>query len=473
MSTQTTDQIANTPSIYTATPVKRFKRSIGVRVSPGSYIVAMFFIIFAASFCLYLERYALSGSLFIIAAAVLPILWFFDRISFDGRRIIRTGALVRIWSAINRSRFSLKLSDIEQVDTQAVRTFKRNGNVVYRYRTTFRGRSGAFTISSGGSFRRMINAVLPKLSEDLLDNRSVELRNYLSDPDEVRLKANLSKIPSAEVLEGALRDMRSKQKVSDARLQDDTSDMQKAEALRKLGNELRLSGSLLRSAEAFRRALIYSPKDSRLLFEFAHCLQSLAGAERDGRIERRARAMLRLAEKRAINDDELLGRIGEFYFQIGDWERAASVFKRAVSAVGRNFRAFRGLAELALREGKIAHVIHNFASANEFAASIALKRWTKDEVEYFSRLNSDEEYMELEISRVNLLDTLLRTRRTSMRICLLGIPVILLGLFIDDVLVTNIGWAVSLTAATFWIVINIGRRTLDARIPFELLDEGE
>lgn len=467
--------LIETPDLnYKDTPVKRLKRPINVRVSPGGYLIAIFFILFLAMFFLYLDRLMLSGILFTISCFVLPVLWFFDTISFDGRRIRRTGLLIRLWAALNRSRYSIKVADIEQVDTQAIRTFKRSGNVVYRYKTTFRGRSGVFAVASGSSYRQLIKAVLPMLADGVLDNRSMELRNYLADPDDVRLRANLSRIPSAEVLEGALRDMRGRQKAALHETGNEivSGDAEKADALRKLGNELRLSGALLRSAEAFRRALIYSPDDSRLLFEFAHCLQSLAGAERDGRIERRARAMLRLAEKRSANDDELLGRIGEFYFQIGDWDRAALVFKRAVSAVGRNFRAFRGLAEIALREGKIAHVIHNFSSANEYADSTALKRWTRDEVEYFSRLNSDEEYMELEISRVNLLDTLVRIRRSSMRICLLGIPVILLGLFLDDALIANLGWAVSLIASLVWIVINIGRRTLDARIPFELVEDG-
>lgn len=456
---------------YCDKPIRRLKRPVAVRVSPGGYIVAIFFALLLSAFLLYLQSYWIASATTLAALVLFPLLWFFDRISFDGRRIRRTGLLAGIWSLFNGFSYSIKVSDIEQVDTQAVRTFKRSGNVVYRYRTTFRGSPAAFTITSGGSYRLFVTTLLPLLADDMLDNRSMELRNYFADPDDVRLRANLSQIPSAEVLEGALHDLKVKRSSSVSREKTSiTEDRSKAESLRKLGNELRLSGALLRSAEAFRRALIYSPNDSRLLFEFAHCLQSLAGAERDSRIERRAKAMLRLAEKRASNDEALLGRIGEFYFQMGDWDRAAMVFRRAASAVGKNFRAFRGLAELALREGKIAHVIHNFSSANEFADSTALKRWTKEEVEYFSRLNSDEEYMELEISRVNLLDTLLNNRRTSMRICLLGIPVILLGFLIGDSLLTNIGWGISLAASIFWIVINLIRRTLDARIPFDLVD---
>ena len=60
---------------------------------------------------------------------------------------------------------------------------------------------------------------------------------------------------------------------------------------------------------------------------------------------------------------------------------------------------------MALREGKIAHVIHHFSIANRLAETPSLRRWTQGETEYFSHLNSDDEYMELEISRVNMLET--------------------------------------------------------------------
>lgn len=451
---------------------RRLTKPIRVRISPGGYVAAVFFLSFVSAFSLYLENNVLSAIGLIVAWAILPLLWFFDQISFDGRRLLRTGLLPMLWARVNSSRTSIKLADIEQVDSQALRTFRRSGSVVYRYRTTFRGMSVAFSISSGGSYRPMIRAVLPLLSEDVLDHRSLELREYLCDPNEVRLRANLSKIPSAEVLEGSLKDFRNRNRQSSSDSLIATAvEKPKADELRRLGNELRVSGALLRSAEAFRRALIYSPNDSRLLFEFAHCLQSLAGAESDNRIERRAIAMVRLAERRAANDEELLGRIGEFYFQIGDWERAASVFKRAVDALGRNFRAFRGLAEIALREGKIAHVIHNFASANALAQSTALRRWTKVEVEYFSRLHDDDEYMELEISRVNLLDSLDRAKKTSLRIGIVGIPVIVVGVAVEDVLIANIGWAVSMVACVFWLVISLGRRMLETRIPFDMIED--
>ena len=74
--------------------------------------------------------------------------------------------------------------------------------------------------------------------------------------------------------------------------------------------------------------------------------------------------------------------------------------------LGGGFRAALGLAEIALRESKLAYVIHHFSTANRVSETPALRRWTRGEVAYFSNLNNDDEYLEMEISRVNLLETL-------------------------------------------------------------------
>ena len=153
----------------------------------------------------------------------------------------------------------------------------------------------------------------------------------------------------------------------------------KADDLRDLANELRVSGYFLQALEAFRRALLIRPRDGHLLFEFARCLHSFAGVERDPRLERRALAALRLSERRASGDDDMLVRLGEWYFQIGEWRRAGNVFNNALERLGENFRTARGLAELALRDGKIAHVIHHFSTANRVAETSSLRRWSKGE----------------------------------------------------------------------------------------------
>src|SRR5690606_30162547 len=245
------------------------------------------------------------------------------------------------------------------------------------------------------------------------------------------------------------------------------------EKLRQVANELRLSGSLLQAIEAFRRALLGRPKDGWLLMEFARCLESFAGSERDMNASRKAAAVMRLAEKRAGADADLLTRLGETYFQFGNIKRAEKMFRRSKEAVGDSFRALRGMAEIALREGKIAHAILNFSSANSAAKTTALQRWTRRETEYFSHLNENGEYMELEISRVSLLGKLVRINLMSLRTCIFGLPMIVLGVLLEENVLANAGWILCGGAMAVWVGLLIGTRMLESRIPFDLVEEDQ
>jgi hypothetical protein len=362
------------------------------------------------------------------------------------------------------------LSDIEQVETTALAAIKRGRNFHFTYRTTIIGKSASFVFSSRhAGYQDMIRKVLPRLNEDLLDGTSIDLRDYLSETKDVAQRAKDSEIPSSDVLDSSFREIHLKLAAD----KPFAPDLEKAGHLHRLANGLRISGRLVQALEAFRRAAVLKPRDARLLFEFAECIRSVAGSEGDPKLERKALAMMRLAERHASSDRDLLSRIGEFYFRTGDWHRAGIVFKRVTDRFGENFRTFRGLAELSLREGKLAHVIHNFAGAERTASTNSLRRWTRTEVNYFSHLNEDEEYMDLEISRVNLLDTLDRTRRSSVRVVLLGFVVIGLGLVVGDDLISNIGWAVSGISILLWIVMILMARMLAPRIPFELMETDE
>jgi hypothetical protein len=174
---------------------------------------------------------------------------------------------------------------------------------------------------------------------------------------------------------------------------------------------------------------------------------------------------MRLAEQRAGRDSELLIRVGESYFQAGDWRRAGRVFRKVSDTLGETFRSVRGMAEMALREGKIAHVIHQFSAADRLADSTALRRWARGEANYFSRLNDDEEYLELEISRMNLIDRLERHQKTSLRAVLFGFPLIFLGVLGDQYTMANVGWAISAIAIGFWFGMVLMQKFLSSRIP--------
>jgi tetratricopeptide (TPR) repeat protein len=442
---------------------------LSIRVSSNSYFTAFQLLVFFASFLLYIDKDFWAIPILIFGFIVLPFLALTDRICFDGKRLLRKGLLPGIWANLNSFHYRLKLTDVEQVETQAFRALKRGGNVFYRYRTSFSGKNLRFVIVSGGEeYRQMIRAILPLLPENVLDNRSLELRDYLSEPKEVLMKAQFANIPSAEVLEDSVKNFQ-RCKNGSPRENILNSD-EKAEYLRRLANELRLSGYLLQALEAFRRALILKPQDGWLLFEFARCLNSFAGAERNKTLQRKSLALLRLAEKRARDDSELLARLGESYFQFGELKRAQKVFQKSLEEFEESFRSVRGMAEIAIREGKIAHVIHNFLRANRLAETRALCRWTKNEADYFSNLNNNQEYMQMELGRISLLETLERVKKVLLRIGLLGLPVIILGLILNDSLTTNTGWAISITAFLIWIGAILIINAFSSRIPFELVE---
>ena len=451
---------------------------VSIRVSPHSYFTALLLGTFFSALLFYLEIDVAGFILFGISWIFLPFFALNDRIIFDGKSLVRTGLVPRFWSWFNAGRRRLNLKDIEQVETQSIRAIKRGGNVHYRYRTVIRGKGLSVAIAYGASggedFRRMIKGILPRLAENILDVRSIELREHLAEPKETLMRAEFARIPSADVLEGAFKNIGSRKPKNHAVAHNIVvGDDEKADELQSLANELRLSGYLLQALEAFRRALILRPADARLLFEFARCLHSFAGMTRDPKLERKAIAALRLSERRAAGDGDLLARLGECYFQIGEWRRAGNVFQNVLDKLGENFRAARGLAEMALREGKIAHVIHHFSTANRIAETPSLRRWTNGETEYFSHLNSDDEYMELEVSRVNMLETLERSQKTALRISSFAFPIVIAGLLLEDDLIANIGWAVTAVSLLIWTGMIVSVRLLSQRIPYDLVESDD
>ena len=170
---------------------------------------------------------------------------------------------------------------------------------------------------------------------------------------------------------------------------------------------------------------------------------------------------------RGADDGELLVRVGEWYFQIGDWRRAGNALNEALAKVGENFRIARSLAELALHEGKIAHVIHHFSTANRLAETPALRRWSRAEAEYFSNLNSDEQYLDLELGRVNLLETVQTVARASLRLAFAGFPVIAVSMLFEQIFIADLAWCVSAGSIVLWSASMVLARTLGRRLPYQ------
>ena len=444
-------------------------RFVSIRVSPNGYFTAFFLLTFLSAFLFYLEKNYAAVVVAALNLVITPLLAWNDRITFDGKRLARTGFLPVFWARLNARKYRLRIGDVEQVESQALRALKRGGNVFYRYRTSLQGRNLKFAFASGGDeFRQMIQHILPLVPDDSLDTRSIELRDFLHEPKETLMKAAFAHIPAADVLENSFGQFAAK--ISGNRIrQNAVEEAEKADYLHVLGNELRVSGYLLQALEAFRRALVLTPQDARLIFDFARCLYSYGSSEKNIRLKKRAFAALRLAEKRARENGELLARIGESYFQYGDGERASRAFKKAVESSKNNFRAMRGLAEIALREGKIGYVILHFAAAQQAAGTPALRRWTRNENDYFARLQSDEDYMEMEISRVNLLETLETLKKTCLKAAFVGIPFLIVGLFTDDFF-TGFGWTISLVALTCWVILLFAQYFFATRIPMNFQD---
>jgi len=439
---------------------------VSIRAYAPSYLGTSFLLVFFSLLSFYLGYNIAAAVTLIFALTVIPFLRFTDKIVFDGRRLIRTGLVPRIWFRMHGMRSWVKLRNVEQVDTIVFGSFRRGHRVYFSYRTTIFGNGPAMVFAGGGRrYRKMIRALLPRFETHVLDCKSCELSKYTAEPRAVRQNADRLKIPSADVLIGSVF-----QKLKRVQENAEVPQNDKFEELRLTANHLRFSGSLIRAVEAFRRALQIEPHNAWLLFEFSRCLHSISHVDRDPKLASRAAAALRLAERRATGDTELLERIGETYRQFGFSRRAASAYQKAVEVIGECFRALIGLAELALDDGKLAHVVHNFSAANRVAQNSALRRWTRSEADYFSRLSEDDEYMELEVSRLNLLDKLSRWKGTSFRLALYSAPLIFAGAIFNEPLVTNTGWLVSTAALITWAAMNIGFKMLSPRIPYDLVE---
>ena len=436
---------------------------LSVRVPLNSYVTTFMVGSFFAGLFVYLEFERIAYAMFVLSWVVVPLFAFSDRIVFDGKRLRRTGILPRIWSAFTGGRSRLRIRDIEQIDSATLRIIKRGGIAQYRFRTAIRGRDELFVITSGGAdHRTILTAILSAVPDEVLDQRSIDLRDYLADPKEVAMKATFSRIPEADVLESTLFSRNSSRTVPAKSIDDN-----EGEDLRLLGNELRVAGRIHQSLEVFRRAFHRERANAHLYFDLARCLFVMAGIRRDSKLHRRSVAALRLAERHSQDDGNLLARLGETYFQLGDLKRANAAFLNAIEK-GSGYLGSRGLAEIALREGKLAHVVHQFSSAHEQAESRAAKRFSQTEADYFGNLTSDNAYLDLEVHRVNLVNSLAKAGRTSLTITLFGLIPLIFGLVADDFLLADVGWAVSGIALVIWCGLKVVSRMLASRIPYDI-----
>jgi tetratricopeptide (TPR) repeat protein len=422
-----------------------------VRVSPGPYLAFASVIAFISALLLRSEYDVLALSLIGGALVIVPVLALTDRIVFDGLAIRRQGPVFFFLKAAFGKNGQLALADFETVETNAVRTLRRRGAVRYRYRTQISGKGKDFVIASGGeAYRRLVRELFPLIHEDKLDNRSRDLRDYLCDPNFVNRKTQLSQLASEDILDATTTKYKVGRKTQERAGEASPQDLERAHLLRRLGNELRVAGRLREAGEAFRRALNVAPH-AWLIYDFARLLRSQASAQADARLLLRARAALRLASLRADDDLVLLPLIGESFLECGDARLARLTLLKTVELDNGNYKARLALADLALREGKLAHVIHHYQEAARVASEQALARYAKREGDYYMLLNNDDEYLATELRRISWLQHVTRIRRLSPRVINVGILFALAGSFIDPTL-ASIGCSIASSALILWLL---------------------
>lgn len=437
---------------------RRGVRLASVRVSPGSYLAAASVLTFTSALLLRSGKDLYALLALAVAWLIVPILALTDRIEFDGESIRRCGPAPLLHRLISGRRKQLSLPDFERVDTQALRTMRRGGRVRYRYRTQIVGKGSEFVFASGGrSYREMARQLFPLIHHAKLDLRTLELRDFLVEPKALNRELEAVHLASTDVLDNASLDFKlggkrisALKETEDARPGASTLDTERATLLGKLGNKLRIAGRLNEAREAFRRALIVVPADARLIFDFARLLRSQAGSLSDAKLLSRSRAALRLSARRAGNEPELLALVGESFLEWGDTARAQSSFQKSIDLDPANFRARMGLASLALREGKLAHVIHQYRDATRAVLEKALSGYARREADYYARLNDDDDYLASELRRINWLQHALRVRRLAARATNVSILIALIIPYIDPALV-GLWWSVASSSILAWI----------------------
>ena len=463
MSDSTQNQIREALAAKSGGQFSTKTKLVDVRLSPGSYLAAAALLTFVSLVCLRTNRDL--AALILIAGTwtTIPLLVFTDRISFDGYTLSRRGLVSFISRLLTRREQSLRVDDIERVEVATLRTLRRGGNVRYRYRIEIAGKQLFLVFASGGrGFRQMARTLLPRIPDYKLDARACELRDHLKDASIVRAEAAALGIAPASVLDETSDGARKRRpRVLERKLVDDEG-AERAKLLRQAANDLRTAGRLRQSAEAFRRAFHISDSDPWLIYEYARLLRSQASAFSDARLLGRACAALRLAATRGSSDARLLERVGESFLEYGDPARAAKIFRRALDVNDMACRAQLGLAEVALSDGKLAHVIHHYNETARIAPDKAVMRLARREADYYARLNDDEDYLAAELRRMNWLDGASRVQQLAARISFAALLVALVGPSMDQV-IAGLGWALASSSIIAWSGSLITRKLLTAR----------
>ncbi|HXG66586.1 MAG TPA: hypothetical protein VNO70_15910 [Blastocatellia bacterium] len=345
-----------------------------ISIRPG-YIPYLIAIAVLATVGAALLNNGATAAAFAVWGSIAPITLFalLDRIEFDGEKIRRRGPLAFLLTHLARVPQALAVADIETVSTEVTSLSFASGDARLLYRTRISGAGVEITIRSRHrAYVPFIKALFHAVGPHKLDPRSFELFEYFESNDSLK---------RAPVLRSEIAVM-------------------PAPLLRRLANALRLAGRLAQASSYFRIAYEKEPRNPELLYEMSRFFHATAQNE-DARLLQRSNACLRLASRLADARPDLLERIGEVFFERLDYKHAQECFRRALALDPARFRANMGLAEIALRDGKLAHVAHYYNAAAA-ASDAALARMARREARYYERLMGDDHFLGAELRRIRL-----------------------------------------------------------------------
>jgi tetratricopeptide (TPR) repeat protein len=358
----------------------------------------------------------------------------FDRVEFDGELIRHRGPLAFLLTHLFRIRRALSISDIEAITTETLRLSIGRGDARLSYHTRISGPQVEIVVRSHRTaYVPFVKALFRAASSQKLDPRSLDLFEYLeTGADSKRGLATLSDI-----------------------------DRMPVPLLRRLGNSLRLAGRLAQASSYFRVAYEKEPRNPGLLYEMSRFYYSSAARD-DASLLKRSNACLRLASRLAGSEPALLERIGEAFFERLDYKRATDCFRRALDLDPARFRANVGLAEIALRDGKLAHVAH-FYNAATASNDAALVRVADREAHYYERLMSDDVFLEAELTRIRVSNQIRWAKRLSaLAFFFAWLTAGIAGRFYS--FIEEFGWATMAASGLVWCAAGLAMRYFRRRV---------
>jgi tetratricopeptide (TPR) repeat protein len=369
---------------------------------------------------------------------MLPLLLIAARMEkfvFDERMLSRRGPLAFLESLITGRRQSMPLDDIEMIATEAIRSRRGLHQVKYFYRVSIAGNNIIFSMLLAGGARNgdheLVKRLFNAVSDNKIDPRSSELKQYLNDQQPKEQRLDIAR-----------------------RLDFDGTNLElfqhfSTSLLRQVANSLKLEGCMQQAMRCFSLAYKLDPRNAQLLYEMARFFRSLAMID-NPRLLSRSRACLRLAAFIGKDEPRLLERIGETYFERLEYRLAARCFSRALVIEPGLYRANIGMAEIALRDGKLAHVAHYYSAAATASHDRAQRDLASREARYYGRLCSDDDYFEAEINRITKLRNVEWARHLSaILLFVFWVFALLSGRFSQDL--GKLAWSAVISTSLVWL----------------------